>query len=104
MSRYNRHRRDGNHSAVLSDLEALGFGVWDTSQTALGIDALVVKAGRVTPVEIKDGRLSRSRRELTEHEQAMHAKFLAYGVRVEVLTGPDDYEVLGRAARGRREG
>lgn len=83
------HRLDGNHHEVRQALERVGYLFLDCSQTNLGFDALVVKAGRLVPVEIKDGRRAPSAQRLTPHEVEVHARLKAHGVTVEILTGVD---------------
>lgn len=85
MSERKRHRVDGNQVEIRKALERIGYLFIDTSQTNLGFDGLVVKAGRIVPIEIKHPK----RLALTPNEQDAHAKLKAYGVRVEVLTGVD---------------
>ncbi len=104
MSRKRQHRLDGNHHELKAELEARGFLFVDCSQTNLGFDGLVAKHGRLTPIEIKDGSRSASRLRLTAKELDMHQKLWSKGVRIEILTGVEDLDVLGREHFGRREG
>lgn len=72
MRTHTRHRRDGNHSQVLSRLRDLFPCCEDHSQQTVGYDVLVKSArGSVFLVEIKDGSLSPSRREMSDNEKAM---------------------------------
>jgi hypothetical protein len=50
-----RHRRDGNHKALVNALEHLGWTVCDTSQGCqVGApDLFIAKAGRVVACEVK---------------------------------------------------
>jgi len=77
----------------------MGFLFLDCSQSSLGFDALVATHGRLTPVEIKDGLKAPSRQRLTPHERETHARLLAHGVRIELLTSLADVESLGRELR-----
>ena len=84
-----RHRLDGNHKAVRKAVEALGYLWLDTSQTDIGLDAILVKHGRIIPAEVKDGTLSPSRQRLTPNEAKVHQALKQHGVTVEILTGVD---------------
>lgn len=89
MSRKRSHRKDANHDQVKAELERLGYLFIDTSQTNLGLDAIVVKHGRMVPVEIKDPKSSRKLK-LSPKEAKMHQLLKAYGVTVEILTGDNE--------------
>lgn len=55
MSRFNRHRRDGNHKVVVKALRGCGCSVRDLSQIGdEGPDLLVGIIGRDYQVEVKD--------------------------------------------------
>lgn len=97
-----RHRLDTNHAACRRALEAMGWLFLDCSQTSLGFDALIAKAGRFLPVEIKDGLKAPSRRRLTAHEADVHAQLARCGVRVVLLTDLASLAQLDREARGMR--
>ena len=94
-----RHRKDSNHNALAAELTARGWYVQDASQTGLGYDLLIAKAGRLLPVEIKDGEKSPSRQRLTPHEKAVHASLGLHGVEVLLLTCSEDIEQLERPRR-----
>lgn len=79
-------RVDANQSEVVEALRACGWYVCVTSAFGGGFfDAIAVKPGRVTFLEIKDGSKPPSARRLTEAEQAMHADFRAAGADVVIL-------------------
>jgi hypothetical protein len=81
-----RARVDANHAAVVQALRACGWLVWDTSGLGGGFpDVVVARAGVLRLVEIKDGRLSPSRRTLTPAEAACHTAMAAAGVPVVVV-------------------
>jgi hypothetical protein len=85
-----RHRKDDNHKEVQGAIEQMGYLFLNCSQSALGFDALAVKAGRFVPIEIKDGKKRPSARKLTPHEVKVHAALKAHGVTVEIVTGIND--------------
>lgn len=64
---------DGNHSEIIKALRQIGASVADTSRMGQGFpDAVVGFRGRNFMLEFKDGRLSPSRRKLTEDEKRFH--------------------------------
>lgn len=95
-----RHRKDANHNHICLALTASGWYVQDTSSTNLGYDAILVKAGRIVLVEIKDGSKPPSAQKLTPHEEQVHAALARCGVTVELLTCLEDLAVLDRPHRG----
>lgn len=99
-----RHRLDANHKGLCDAVERMGWFVWNASQSGLGVDAILVKAGRMVPVEIKDGSKPLSAQKLTKHEQDVHATLKAHGVRVEILCSLDDLACLERVHPMRVEG
>ena len=103
MSPRFRHRLDRNHAACRQALEAMGWLFLDCSQTSLGFDAAIVKAGRVVFIEIKDGENAPSRQRLTAHEAKVHEALGRHGVRVVLVTCVEDLAQLDRQARGRYE-
>lgn len=69
MSRFAR-KVDGNHTAVVAALRAVGAWVADTSRLGGGFpDLLVWFRGRWHLLEVKDGTLPPSARKLTDAEQ-----------------------------------
>lgn len=98
------HRLDANHRAIQQIAEQIGWYFWDCAQTGLGVDAILIKGGRIVVAEIKDGAKPISAQRLTPHEKAVHAKLKAHGVTVEILTCPEDVLMLERPQRARREG
>jgi hypothetical protein len=63
---------DGNHAAIRDGLRAAGLWVWDTHHVGGGFPDLLVWRNRFVLLEVKDGRLSPSRKALTPLEQAFH--------------------------------
>ena len=49
-----RHRVDGNHKQLITDLRKIGMYVIDTAQQGASYDALAVYRGVIAMVEIKD--------------------------------------------------
>jgi hypothetical protein len=84
-----RHRKDRNHPEIREAVEALGYLWIELSQTNTGLDAIVVKHGRMVPVEVKDGARPPSARKLTPHEEQVHQQLKERGITVEILTGVD---------------
>lgn len=98
------HRKDANHAQIRQAAERMGFYFWDASQSSLGVDAFLVKAGRLVPVEVKDGSKPPSAQQLTKHEQRVHIDLMQHGVRVILLTCIEDLCQLERAHPMRSEG
>lgn len=99
MSRYAR-RTDGNHAAILAAMRRLGAWVVDTSRVGSGFpDAMVWHRGMIHLVEIKDGSLSPSRRQLTLAEKLFHEAAAFHGAPVHVITN----EAEALALLGARE-
>lgn len=99
-----RHRKDGNHGTLLAVAAQLGWYTQNTSQTELGYDAILVKAGRVVFAEIKDGQKPMSQQKLTPHEETVHRRLKAHGITVEILTCEEDVLMLERPHPQRRMG
>jgi hypothetical protein len=81
-----RHRKDGNHDAIvqaLRDAHALVFDVhgWDNC-----LDLIVCRGGQTFWLELKDGALPPSRRQLTEAEQDTIQLLATAGVEAKVVT------------------
>lgn len=75
MSRYAR-KVDDNHREIVATLEALGCTVHSTAGLGAGFpDLLVLCAGQLRLVEVKDGRKPKSQRKLTPAEEAFGRKF-----------------------------
>ena len=94
-----RHRKDANQAALLEAAERIGWCALNASQSNLGFDAILVKAGRIVLAEIKDGDKPMSAQKLTPHEQDVHAKLKAHGITVEILTSEADVIALERPHR-----
>ena len=70
-SLYVRHGKDANHEPVMAKFRDLCPVVEDHSQGDHGYDAIIrTSRGTVYVVEIKDGTLAPSRRQLTDNEKA----------------------------------
>lgn len=104
MSERHRHRKDDNDDAIADTAERLGWLVLNTTQTGLGFDKILVKAGRIVIAEIKDGRKPMSAQRLTPHEKQVHARLKWHGVTVEILTCAEDVLALERSQPGRAIG
>ena len=88
---YYAKRTDSNHCQILEALTAAGWYCLDTSRAGFGApDCLAVRAGRLVPIEIKDGRKSVSRRQLTRAEKLVHAVFASASVPIVVVTSVDE--------------
>ena len=94
-----RHRKDANHDAITDAAEQLGWYVENVSQTDLGYDAILTKAGQTVRAEIKDGHKPMSQQTLTPHEKRVHARLKAHGITVEILTCEEDLLMLERQPR-----
>ena len=67
-------RTDGNHTAIVDAFRAMGASVLDLSRMGRGCpDLLLGWHGRCFLVEVKDGKLSASRRKLTPDQVDFHA-------------------------------
>ncbi len=79
---------DANQPAVIAALRKIGCAVWPTHTLGRGFPDLAVSlAGRTVLVEIKDGSLPPSRRELTPDEAEFHA---LWRDEVLVVLSPED--------------
>jgi len=84
-------RTDANHSEIMAALRATGAYVVDCSRVGAGFpDLLVFWRGQCTPVEIKDGAKSPSRRVLTTDQAQFHAAAAARGCPIPVVTSVDE--------------
>lgn len=64
-------RKDANHAAIVSAMQAAGAHVIDTSRMGDGFpDVLIGAAGKWMLIEIKDGAKPASRRKLTADQVA----------------------------------
>ena len=81
-----RKKRDANHGELRQAARALG-AVWiDTcGDQSIGFDALLAYRGELVAVEVKDGTLPPSARELTPTERARADELDWVGVHVVVL-------------------
>lgn len=102
--RHTTHRLDDNHHALRRVAEQVGWYFWDCAQTGLGVDAILIKGGRIVVAEIKDGRKPMSQQRLTPHEKAVHLVLKSHGITVEILTCEEDVFMLERPQRARWEG
>ena len=67
-------RTDTNQTAIVSALRRAGCNVLSLAAVGGGCpDLLVHRAGWIYLLEIKDGRKSASRRQLTPHQKRFHA-------------------------------
>jgi Holliday junction resolvase len=88
---YYAKRTDSNHCQILEALTAAGWYCLDTSRAGFGApDCLAVREGRLVPIEIKDGKKSVSRRQLTRAEKLVHAAFAAAGVPIVIVSSVED--------------
>ncbi len=84
-------RTDANHAEIMQALRATGAYVVDCSRVGAGFpDALVFWRGQCTPVEIKDGAKSPSRRVLTPDQVKFHAESAERGCAIPVVTSIDE--------------
>jgi len=78
---HKRGKLDANHKAVVAALEARGAEAQSLASLGGGVADLLVYAPRawsyaeLTLLEVKDGSLSPSRRELTPDQIAWHKRF-----------------------------
>jgi hypothetical protein len=95
-------RTDANHSAIREALRRKGWEVTDLSAMGGGMpDLLAVKLGYITQhpyrarfIEIKNGALSPSRRQLTPAQITLHAAFARAGIPVCVVSSVAEAEAL----------
>ena len=88
MSRHARHA-DGNQPEVVEAIRKHGGHVIHLHMVGHGVpDLLVGWRGCWVLLEVKDGRLSPSRRALNALEAAWHAQAIAHGLPVYVVTSP----------------
>ena len=92
---------DRNHGEIRDALRALGWYVYDTSRLGGGFPDLVcAKNGRLVLVEVKDGTLKPSARQLTPAEQDVHLEFALAGIDVWIVESLDDAERMDRSEPG----
>jgi soluble P-type ATPase len=83
---YTPRRTDDNHAEILSALRCTGAYVIDCSHVGRGFpDALLIRHGKVTMVEIKDGAKPKSKRKLTASQMVLHAETERNGVIVQIV-------------------
>lgn len=71
-----KHRKDDNQNVIVAALEKAGCEVADLSAVGAGFpDLLVLRAGAMYLVEIKDGAKPPSARRLTIHQKRFHARW-----------------------------
>ena len=86
-----RARIDDNHKEVVAALRACGWTVVDCSRLGGGFpDLLVVRAGRLELIEVKDGKKSPSRTKLTPGERLLHDALARSGVQVRIISTIDE--------------
>jgi alanine dehydrogenase len=69
-------KRDGNHAEIVKGLRDAGATVQDLGAVGKGCpDILVGFRGQSYVIEIKDGRLPPSARELTDDQKKWHAEW-----------------------------
>jgi hypothetical protein len=91
-----RRRKDANHGEVQAIFEDLGAGVLDCSKFGTPFDLLIVWRGRWYVVEVKNGELSPSRRQLTDDEKEFHAIAALHGCKVDIINNETDaFALLG---------
>ncbi len=84
-------RVDRNHSEVINAFRAYGFSVHDTSRLGAGFpDCVIAKSGRTAVVEIKDGELPPSARQLTPAEIKFRDSWQGIYLLVESLDDVED--------------
>lgn len=94
-------RRDANHNQIAGDVVALGGGVIDlTDSENAGFDMLVVFAGKLFAVEVKDGAKPPSKRKLTDNEQARREMLERLGAKYTVIETFEDVVKLRNQALG----
>ncbi len=80
-------RTDRNHKEVLGAFRKLGFSVHDTSRLGEGFgDAVIAKSKRTAIIEVKDGLLPPSARQLTKAEAKFKAEWKGIYLLVESLS------------------
>jgi hypothetical protein len=85
-------RRDANHQQVVDALRAAGCSVWDAAHVGGGcpdvfVGRVVAGVPRTYLLEIKDGRLPPSRRQLTPAEARWHSQWIG---QLAIVTSVDD--------------
>ena len=86
---------DANHRQIRAALERVGWLTIDFSAIGRGIpDLYAVKAGRAVWLEVKDGDKPPSRRTLTPDQERLHARLLAAGAELHVITSLEEAVAL----------
>lgn len=86
-----RGRTDNNQTAIVKSLRASGALVQSLSNIGGGCpDLLVIRAGKVHLLEVKDEKQPPSKRRLTPHETAWHNAALAHGYAVATVESIND--------------
>lgn len=83
---------DDNHWQIVSALKAAGCFVQSLAAVGGGVpDLLVVRAGNIYLLELKDGSKPPSARELTREQRAWHARIAVYNCdRIRVVNSPEE--------------
>ena len=83
---YRPRRTDDNHAEILAALRCTGAYVVDCSHVGRGFpDALLIRHGKVTLIEIKDGAKPKSARKLTAKQMVLHSETERNGVIVQIV-------------------
>ena len=80
-------RVDATQAAIVDALRKTGWLVYDASRFGGGFpDLVLIKHGRTTFAEVKDGSKPPSAQKLTPAEAELHEEFLRHGAEVVILT------------------
>lgn len=89
-----RARVDDNQPEIVSKYRQLGWSVAHTHELGGGFpDIVVAKHGFTALIEIKDGKKSLSRRQLTSDEKTFHLLWNGY---IRIVESTDDVEDMDR--------
>ena len=94
-TKYNKSRRDANHSSICDCLRHLGATVTDVSDVAGGLDVIIGFNGIDQRAEIKDPAQPASNRKLTDKERAFFASWRGRPP-VVLMTDHDCYHLIER--------
>jgi hypothetical protein len=84
-------RVDRNHGEIINAFRAYGFSVADTSRLGAGFgDAVISKSMKTALVEIKDGELPPSARQLTQAEIKFRDSWQGIYLLIESLDDVED--------------
>lgn len=86
-----RGRTDNNQAQIVRDLRAVGCFVQSLASIGDGCpDLLVIRAGKVHLLEVKDGSKPASKRKLTPAETKWHNDALSFGYAVATVESTSD--------------